>query len=103
VKIRSESAFFRLPGNVSGDDAGTAPSLMARHKSNNLPSSLLEGRSWASSVYAKKLLPLSGVSRPLQGAAPTVDVAVNYSKSNVSPILKLFPSRLDQLVAPNQQ
>jgi hypothetical protein len=36
-------------------------------------------------------------SRPLEGEAPTIDVAVGYSKSNTSPILKLFLSRLDEL------
>jgi hypothetical protein len=30
-------------------------------------------------------------------------VAVGYSKSNTSPILKLFLSRLDELVGPNQK
>jgi LysR family transcriptional regulator, hca operon transcriptional activator len=48
-------------------------------------------------TYAKNLLPWSVVSRPLEGDAPTIDVAVGYSKSNTSPILKLFLSRLDEL------
>ena len=51
-------------------------------------------------AYAKNLLPWSVVSRPLEGEAPTIDVAVGYSKSNTSPILKLFLSRLDELRAP---
>jgi LysR family hca operon transcriptional activator len=54
-------------------------------------------------AYAKNLMPWSVVSRPLEGEAPTIDVAVGYSKSNSSPILKLFLSRLDELVGPNQQ
>jgi LysR family hca operon transcriptional activator len=54
-------------------------------------------------AYAKNLLPSSVVSRPLEGEAPTIDVAVGYSKSNTSPILKLFLSRLDELVGPNQK
>src|ERR1700674_3344359 len=54
-------------------------------------------------AYAKNLLPWSVVSRPLEGEAPTIDVAVGYSKSNSSPILKLFLSRLDELVGPNQK
>jgi LysR family hca operon transcriptional activator len=54
-------------------------------------------------AYAKNLMPWSVVSRPLEGEAPTIDVAVGYSKSNTSPILKLFLSRLDELVGPNQQ
>jgi LysR family transcriptional regulator, hca operon transcriptional activator len=49
-------------------------------------------------AYAKNLLPWSVVSRPLEGEAPTIDVAVGYSKANTSPILKLFLSRMDALV-----
>ena len=49
-------------------------------------------------AYARNLLPPSVVSRPLEGEAPTIDVAVGYRKSNTSPILKLFLSRLDELV-----
>jgi LysR family transcriptional regulator, hca operon transcriptional activator len=48
-------------------------------------------------AYAKNLLPWSVVSRPLEGEAPTIDVAVGYSKSNSSPILKLFLSRIEEL------
>jgi LysR family hca operon transcriptional activator len=48
-------------------------------------------------AYARNLLPPSVVSRPLEGEAPTIDVAVGYSTSNTSPILKLFLSRLDEL------
>jgi LysR family hca operon transcriptional activator len=53
-------------------------------------------------AYARKLLPPSVVSRPLEGEAPMIDVAVGYSKSNTSPIVKLFLSRLDELVGPNK-
>ena len=49
-------------------------------------------------AYAKSLLPWSVVSRPLEGEAPTIDLAVGYSKANTSPILRLFLSRLDELV-----
>jgi LysR family hca operon transcriptional activator len=51
---------------------------------------------------AENLLPSSVVSRPLEGEAPTIDVAVGYSKSNTSQIVKLFLSRLDELVGPNK-
>ncbi|MEA2492680.1 MAG: LysR family transcriptional regulator, hca operon transcriptional activator [Thermoleophilaceae bacterium] len=54
-------------------------------------------------AYAKNLLPPSVVSRPLEGEAPRIDVAVGYSKSNTSPILKLFLSRLDELVGLHQK
>lgn len=51
-------------------------------------------------AYAKNLLPSSVVSRPLEGEAPTIDLAVGYSKANTSPILKLFLSRLEELRTP---
>jgi LysR family transcriptional regulator, hca operon transcriptional activator len=54
-------------------------------------------------AYANNLLPESVVSRPLDGEAPTIDIAVGYSTSNSSPILKLFLSRLDQLTDLNQK
>jgi LysR family hca operon transcriptional activator len=50
-------------------------------------------------AYAKNLLPWSVVSRPLEGEAPTIDLAVGYSKANTSPILKLFLSRIEDLTA----
>jgi LysR family hca operon transcriptional activator len=50
-------------------------------------------------AYAKNLLPWSVVSRPLEGEAPTIDLALGYSKANTSPILKLFLSRIGELTA----
>jgi LysR family hca operon transcriptional activator len=50
-------------------------------------------------AYAKNMLPWSVVSRPLKGEAPTIDLAVGYSKSNSSPILKLLLSKLGDLKA----
>jgi LysR family transcriptional regulator, hca operon transcriptional activator len=50
-------------------------------------------------AYAKNLLPWSVVSRPLEGEAPTIELAVGYSKANRSPILELFLSRLGELRA----
>ena len=52
-------------------------------------------------AYAKNLLPWSVVSRPLEGEAPTIDLAVGYSSANTSPILKLFLSRIDELTDQN--
>jgi LysR family transcriptional regulator, hca operon transcriptional activator len=54
-------------------------------------------------AYARNLLPATVVSRPLEGEAPTIDVAVGYSTSNTSPILKLFLSRLDELKGPDEK
>ncbi|SMG36808.1 LysR family transcriptional regulator [Paraburkholderia susongensis] len=50
--------------------------------------------------YANNLLPWSVVSRPLEGDAPTVDLVIGYSRSNTSPVLKLFLSRAEELLAP---
>ena len=54
-------------------------------------------------AYANNLLPQSVVSRPLEGEAPTIAVAVGYSKSNASPILKLFLARISELAGPDQK
>jgi LysR family transcriptional regulator, hca operon transcriptional activator len=53
-------------------------------------------------AYARNLLPWSVVSRPLEGEAPTIDLAVGYSKANTSPILKLFLAGLQDLRVPKQ-
>jgi LysR family hca operon transcriptional activator len=50
-------------------------------------------------AYAQNFLPWSVISRPLQGDVPTIDLVMGYSKTNTSPILKLFLSRADELVA----
>ncbi|RDS83587.1 LysR family transcriptional regulator [Dyella monticola] len=50
-------------------------------------------------AYVKNLMPWSVVSRPLAGKAPTIDLVVGYNKTNNSPMLKLFLSHLDDLIA----
>jgi LysR family hca operon transcriptional activator len=50
-------------------------------------------------VYAQNFLPWSVISRRLRGDVPTIDLVVGYNKANASPILKLFLSRVDDLVA----
>ena len=50
-------------------------------------------------AYAQNFLPWSVVSRPLKGDVPTIDLVVGYSNANRSPILKLFLSRMDDLIA----
>lgn len=49
--------------------------------------------------YVEPLMPWSVVSRPLAGKTPLVDLVVGYSESNQSPILHLFLSHLDDLMA----
>ena len=50
-------------------------------------------------AYAQNFLPWSVISRPLKGDVPTIDLVIGYSNTNTSPILKLFLSRADDLVA----
>jgi LysR family hca operon transcriptional activator len=48
-------------------------------------------------AYAKNFLPRSLTSRPLDGKAPTIELVIGYNKTNASPILRLFLSRVDKL------
>jgi len=52
--------------------------------------------------YAENLLPWSVVCRPLAGEPPTIDLVIGYSKTNTSPTLSLFLSRIDDLIARRQ-
>ena len=54
-------------------------------------------------AYARGLLPGSVVSRPLEGEAPMIDLVIGYDKANMSPTLKLFLSRADELITPPHQ
>jgi LysR family transcriptional regulator, hca operon transcriptional activator len=47
--------------------------------------------------YAKNFLPWAVTSRPLKGEPLTIDLVIGYNKTNTSPILGLFLSRVDQL------
>ena len=50
-------------------------------------------------AYVQNLMPWSVISRPLAGQAPTIALALGYSKTNTSPILKMFLAHLDELIA----
>lgn len=52
-------------------------------------------------AYAENFLPWSVTSRPLRGEPPTLDLMIGYNRTNTSPLLKLFLSRVDQLVKPS--
>lgn len=49
-------------------------------------------------AYAKNFLPWAVISRPLHGEPPAIDLVIGYNRANESPTLKLFLSRVDQLV-----
>jgi LysR family hca operon transcriptional activator len=48
-------------------------------------------------LYARNLLPPSVVSRPLAGAAPTIDLSLGYHEANTSPLLQAIVSRIGEL------
>jgi LysR family hca operon transcriptional activator len=48
-------------------------------------------------LYAQNLLPKTVVSRPIQGASPTVDLVIGYNEANTSPLLKSLLSKVDDL------
>jgi LysR family hca operon transcriptional activator len=50
-------------------------------------------------AYIQNFLPLSVISRPLQGKAPTIDLVLGYKKANQSPMLKLFLNRSNELTS----
>src|SRR5882724_11709807 len=50
-------------------------------------------------AYAQNFLPWSVISRPIKGNVPTIDLVIGYNKANASPTLKLFLSRVDELIA----
>ncbi|MEP9376821.1 LysR family transcriptional regulator [Aquabacter sp. CN5-332] len=50
-------------------------------------------------AYAKNFLPWSVISRPIAGEVPYIDLMLGYRKANASAILKLFLSRVDELIA----
>jgi LysR family transcriptional regulator, hca operon transcriptional activator len=48
-------------------------------------------------LYVQKLLPNTVVSRPIQGAPPTVDLVIGYNEANTSPLLKFLLAKVDEL------
>jgi LysR family hca operon transcriptional activator len=49
--------------------------------------------------FARNFLTGSVISRPLAGVAPSIDLVLAHQKANTSPVLKLFLSRADDLIA----
>jgi LysR family hca operon transcriptional activator len=50
-------------------------------------------------LYVRNFLPWSVISRPITGDTPTIDLVVGYHRANTSPLLALFLSRVDDLIA----
>ena len=49
-------------------------------------------------TYSRNFMPRSVVSRPIRGDAPMIDLVIGYNKGNTSPTLKLFLSRVDEMI-----
>jgi LysR family hca operon transcriptional activator len=49
--------------------------------------------------YARLSLTRSVVSRPLAGEAPSIDLVLGCHRANSSPLLKLFLSRTEEMIA----
>jgi LysR family hca operon transcriptional activator len=50
-------------------------------------------------LWVQNYLPWSVIIGPLEGTAPTIDLVLGYHKANTSPLLKLFLSRVDDMIA----
>ncbi len=48
-------------------------------------------------LYARNLLPATVVSRPLRGAAPTIDLSLGFHEANKSSLLRTVISRIEDL------
>ncbi|HUC17887.1 MAG TPA: LysR family transcriptional regulator [Acetobacteraceae bacterium] len=115
---RDAIALQELSGEVFLGMSGTAPTLRAviddylkRSGIDLRPTHLVDNLAMAMSLvastrgvtlvpaYARNLLPWSVTSRPLAGDAPSIDLVAGYNRANTSPTLKLFLSRLDELIA----
>jgi LysR family transcriptional regulator, hca operon transcriptional activator len=48
-------------------------------------------------LYARNLLPSTVISRPLDGAPPTIDLSLGYNEANLSPLLKTLVSRISEM------
>jgi LysR family transcriptional regulator, hca operon transcriptional activator len=70
------------------DNLGMAMSLVASTRSLTLLP-----------AYARNFLTWSVTSRPIAGDGPAIDLVIGYHKANRSDVLKLFLSRLDELIA----
>ena len=83
-----QSKGLSVKGQQKVDNLGMAMSLVAStHAVALLP------------AYAKNFLTWSVTSRPLAGGGPTIDLVLGYHRANRSPVLKLFLSRVDALIA----
>ncbi len=76
-----------MKSDISADNIGMFMSLVASTRAVALLP-----------AYTSKFLPWSVTSRPLSGKVPTIDLMIGWNGKNSSPVLKLFVSRVDELI-----
>ncbi|MEH2474116.1 LysR family hca operon transcriptional activator [Nitrobacteraceae bacterium AZCC 2161] len=98
----AESAAPVLRSVIDNYTARANLTLSSGHDADNLPMaiSLVISTPGVSlqPPYVRQLLPPAVVSRPLSGDVPTIDLSIGYNKTNRSPILALFLSKIDGLI-----
>jgi LysR family hca operon transcriptional activator len=82
--------------------SGAGITLKAKYEGENISSamSLVASTGGVTLVplYAQNMLAPNVVARALEGVPPTVDLALGYSETNSSPLLRRLVSRADELV-----
>jgi LysR family hca operon transcriptional activator len=77
-------------------------SLKAEYEAENLPAAMSlvasTGGITLIPLYAQNMLTPNVVARALDGVPPTIDLTLAYNQVNVSPLLRRFLSRADELV-----
>jgi LysR family hca operon transcriptional activator len=76
--------------------------IQARHEIDNLAMAISMVASTRGLTllpsYALNFLPWSVVSRPLTGAAPTIELVIGYRKAGVSPLLRQFIATFMEMI-----
>jgi LysR family hca operon transcriptional activator len=101
INVSSTAPALRIVIDDYLEQVGLA--ITASHEADNLSmaiSLVASTRGFALlPIYVDNFLPWSVVSRPIEGPVPTIGLMVAHHKANASPVLKLFLSRLDDLIA----
>lgn len=91
-----------LQSAIADYASGVGITLKARYEGENISSamSLVSSTGGVTLVplYAQNMLAPNVVARALEGVPPTVDLALGYSETNSSPLLRRLLSRADELV-----
>jgi LysR family hca operon transcriptional activator len=84
----AEKACIKLKPQYDAENLSAAMSLVASTRGVTL-----------FPQYVRNMLTRSVVVRPLRGEPPTIELVMGYNKANISPVLKRFLARADELVS----